>query len=175
MPMVQTFRNRVLVLGSLMGLLCTACVPPAPPETEILEFGIESKGTLRGGNARTFLLPVEADVRYAISLVGTAGSLGVPDLRAVITGDTAPQEVVWDVRGLSLFRPEVVKGFRALEGGFLEFNLENRTEGLTLEQGLLQFLIGRRQSGPVSHPRIRAGPGRSRPRAGRGDSARRWR
>ena len=137
----------------LVGFLTTGCAPPTPVEPEILGFGTESKGTLRGGNERVFLLPVEENVRYAISLVGSAGTLGAPDLRAVIQGATAPQDVVWDVRGLSLFRPEVVKGFRALESSVFEFHLENRTEGLTLEQGFLQFLLG---DASLARYRIRA-------------------
>jgi len=134
--------SRMLLSAMLTGLLCTGCPPSTPSETETLEFGVERNGTLRGGDNRTFLLPVEAHARYAISLVGTAGSLGVPDLRAEVRGQTSPENVVLDVRGLSLFRPEVVKGFLALEDGVLEFYLENRTEGLTLEQGFLRFLLG---------------------------------
>ena len=153
MRFFHTGRSRVLLSAILAGLLCTACAPPTPSETEVLEFGVETSGTLRGGGDRTFLLPVEADVRYAISLVGTAGTLGVPDLRAEVRGQTFPENVVLDVRGLSLFRPEVVRGFRALEDGILELHLENRTEGLTLEQGFLRFLLG---DAALAQYRIRA-------------------
>ena len=153
MRFFHTAKSRVLLFTILAGLPCTACAPPTPPETEILEFGVEASGTLGGGGERTFLLPVEADVRYAISLAGTAGTLGVPDLRAEVRGQTFPENVMLDVRGLSLFRPEVVKGFRALEDGFLEFHLENRTEGLTLEQGFVRFLLG---DAALAQYRIRA-------------------
>ena len=143
----------ILLSAVLAGMLCTACMPQTPPETEVLKFGVETSGTLGGGDDRTFLLPVESDARYAISLVGTAGTLGVPDLRAEICEQTFPENVVWDIRGLSLFRPEVVRGFRALEDGVIEFHLENRTEGLTLGQGLLHLLLG---DAALAQYRIRA-------------------
>jgi hypothetical protein len=153
MSLKRVVTRLTLGLAVLAGLFATACAPPVPAEPEILEFGTESKGTLSGGAERVFLLPVEADGRYAISLVGSAGTLGAPDLRATLRGATAPEDIVWDVRGLSLFRPEVIKGFRALESGHYEFHLENRTEGLTLEQGFLQFLLG---DASLAQYRIRA-------------------
>ena len=153
MRMPCTASSRFLLPVILGGLLCTACVPPTATEQEVLEFGVEKTGTLGSLGSRTFLVPVEADVRYAISLVGTAGTLGVPDLRAEIQGQTFPESIMLDVRGLSLFRPEVVKGFRALEDGVVELHLENRTEGLTLEQGLLRFLVG---DASLAQYRIRA-------------------
>lgn len=139
----------------VLGLICASCGPPAPePAGAItLGFGAEQSGTLRGGEVRTFELPVEKDIRYAIALTGSAGTIGVPDLRVFIPSGTIPEGVLLDVRGVSLLRPEAVRGFQAAADGMLAFTLENRTEGLTLDQGLLRVFLG---DASVAQYRIRA-------------------
>jgi hypothetical protein len=127
----------------LLGLLSSACVPaPQPTGPFTLGFDAEQSGTLRSGEVHTLQLPVEAEIRYAIALTGSAGTIGIPDLRLSIPSGTIPEGLRLDVRGVSLLRPEAVRGFQAAADGLLPFTIENRTEGLTLDQGLARIFLG---------------------------------
>jgi hypothetical protein len=132
------------VLVAVVTLPNLSCVPPPPDEPAIqsLPLDVESSGTLASGESKSFELSVQSGIHYAVSLVGSAGTIGAPDMRAQIVGATAPENVELTVRGLSLLRPEDARGFRALEDGVVELRVENRTEGLTIDQGFLSFLVG---------------------------------
>lgn len=126
----------------VMVVITTALLGGCPQTIDIrtLELGVETSGTLAGGRTVEYTFDVESGHHYAASVTGSAGTLGLADLRLTVSGDPLGGDEEASVFGL--FRPEAITSFYAGAAGPVRLSVRNRTEGLSVGGGLLDLLVG---------------------------------
>lgn len=141
MPMRRAIWT-VLLSGALPHLVAIlgCSQPPAFIDGGILEPGVEESGTLTEGQTVRYTVEAQGSHHYAVSVVASAGTLGLPDFRLTASGEPLEKEKSADLFGI--LRPQATTSFFTIASGSVRLSVRNRTEGLAVSGGAVDFLIG---------------------------------